>query len=210
MKSAKFASYTGSAPHPGRRSNRSPYFCKPAGYPQLPRTQFRLASNLSPRSLRKSGVLFFCGIHFTLTNCSHHNQEPEPDLWGAAWFGLWYDPGHLVPGLMPPGSSKERCIDRAVPGKGGFSFGYSTLPGNDFESTVVRWHHPSRGWTMRVSNLQERNALSEWTITADDAERRIARAIRTRVGNHLQEMYRHLLSEPLPPKIADLLRRLDR
>ncbi len=63
---------------------------------------------------------------------------------------------------------------------------------------------------MRVSNLQERNALSEWTITADDAERRIARAIRTRVGSHLQEMYSHLLSEPLPPKIADLLRRLDR
>ena len=63
---------------------------------------------------------------------------------------------------------------------------------------------------MRVSNLQERNALSEWTITADDAERRIARAIRTRVGNHLQEMYSRLLSEPLPPRIADLLRRLDR
>jgi hypothetical protein len=61
---------------------------------------------------------------------------------------------------------------------------------------------------MRLSNLQERN--SEWTITADDAERRIARAIRSRVGNHLQEMYRHLLSEPLPPKIVDLLRRLDR
>ena len=63
---------------------------------------------------------------------------------------------------------------------------------------------------MRASNLQERNALSEWTITADDAERRIARAIRTRVGNHLQEMYSRLLSEPLPPRIADLLRRLDR
>jgi len=63
---------------------------------------------------------------------------------------------------------------------------------------------------MRVSNLQERNALSEWTITADDAERRIARAIRTRVGNHLQEMYSRLLSEPLPPRIVDLLRRLDR
>ena len=61
---------------------------------------------------------------------------------------------------------------------------------------------------MRLSNLQERN--SEWTITADDAERRIARAIRTRVGNHLQEMYSRLLSEPLPPRIVDLLRRLDR
>ena len=62
---------------------------------------------------------------------------------------------------------------------------------------------------MRKSNLSERTSFSEWTIRADD-ERRMARAIRTRVGAQLQEMYSHLLVEPLPPKIADLLSRLDR
>ena len=62
---------------------------------------------------------------------------------------------------------------------------------------------------MQKSNLSERTSFSEWTIRADD-ERRMARAIRTRVGAHLQEMYSHLLVEPLPPKIADLLSRLDR
>jgi hypothetical protein len=63
---------------------------------------------------------------------------------------------------------------------------------------------------MRESNLRERNAFSEWTIRADDADRRIARAIRICVGNHLQGMYGEVLREPIPPKLADLLRRLDR
>jgi len=62
---------------------------------------------------------------------------------------------------------------------------------------------------MRESTLREQKAFSEWTITADDAERRIARAIRICVGNG-GETYGDLLNEPIPPKLADLLRRLDR
>ncbi len=62
---------------------------------------------------------------------------------------------------------------------------------------------------MRKPNLAERNAFSEWTISADDADARIARAIRTCVGNHIRETYGELLNEPIPPKLADLLRRLD-
>jgi hypothetical protein len=58
--------------------------------------------------------------------------------------------------------------------------------------------------------LQETKSFSEWTISADDADSRIARAIRICVGNHLRGMYGGLLNEPIPPKIADLLRRLDR
>jgi hypothetical protein len=57
------------------------------------------------------------------------------------------------------------------------------------------------------SNLRESNSFSEWTISADA---RIARAIRICVGNHLRGMYGGLLNEPIPPKIADLLRRLER
>ncbi len=63
---------------------------------------------------------------------------------------------------------------------------------------------------MRESNLEKLKAFSEWSISADDAERRIARAIRICVGNHIREMYGEVLTEPIPPKIADLLRRLDR
>jgi hypothetical protein len=63
---------------------------------------------------------------------------------------------------------------------------------------------------MPESNLRERNALSEWAIRADDADHRIARAIRICVGNHLRGMYGGLLNEPIPPKIAGLLRSLDR
>jgi len=63
---------------------------------------------------------------------------------------------------------------------------------------------------MRETNLRELNAFTEWTISADDAERRVARALRICVGNHIREMYGEVLSEPIPPKIADLLRRLDR
>ena len=63
---------------------------------------------------------------------------------------------------------------------------------------------------MRASNLREAKSFSEWTIRADDADRRIAGAIRICVGNHLREMYGELLNEPIPTKLADLLRRLDR
>ncbi len=54
-----------------------------------------------------------------------------------------------------------------------------------------------------------RDAFSEWTISAGDADARIARAIRICVGNHVREMYSGLLKEPIPPRIVDLLRRLD-
>jgi anti-sigma factor NepR-like protein len=60
------------------------------------------------------------------------------------------------------------------------------------------------------SNLRETKSFSEWTIRADDADARIARAIRICVGNHLRGMYGDLLNQPIPPKLADLLRRLDR
>ena len=60
------------------------------------------------------------------------------------------------------------------------------------------------------SNLRESNPFSEWTISAGDADARIARAIRICVGNYIREMYRDVVKEPVPPKIADLLRRLDR
>src|SRR5262249_45990888 len=63
---------------------------------------------------------------------------------------------------------------------------------------------------MLESNLRKQDAFSEWTITADNAERRVARAIRICVGKHLQKMYGEILKDPVPPKIADLLRRLDR
>ncbi len=60
------------------------------------------------------------------------------------------------------------------------------------------------------SNLRESNPFSEWTITADDADARIARAIRICVGDYVREMYSEVLQEPIPPRIANLLRRLDR
>jgi hypothetical protein len=58
---------------------------------------------------------------------------------------------------------------------------------------------------MLESNLRKRDAFSEWTIRADNAERRVARAIRICVGKHLQEMYGDLLNEPIPPKLGALL-----
>jgi len=60
------------------------------------------------------------------------------------------------------------------------------------------------------SNLRESNPFSEWTITADEADARIARAIRIAVGNYVREMYSEVLKEPIPPRIANLLRHLDR
>lgn len=59
------------------------------------------------------------------------------------------------------------------------------------------------------SSLRGSNAFSEWTISAGDADARIARAIRICVGNHIRELYRDVAKEPIPPKIADLLRRLN-
>jgi len=59
------------------------------------------------------------------------------------------------------------------------------------------------------SKQRESNSFSEWTISADDVDARIARAIRICVGNHVREMYSEILEEPIPPKITRLLRRLD-
>jgi hypothetical protein len=55
-----------------------------------------------------------------------------------------------------------------------------------------------------------RDAFSEWTISSDDVDRRIARAIRISVGHEIREMYSGVLKEEIPSKIAALLRRLDR
>ena len=59
------------------------------------------------------------------------------------------------------------------------------------------------------SKQQESNSFSEWTISADDVDHRIARAIRICVGNHVREMYSEILKEPIPPKITSLLCRFD-
>ena len=48
-----------------------------------------------------------------------------------------------------------------------------------------------------------------WNILIDDAESKVARAIRKCVGRDLRAIYGHVLNEPMPPNIAGLLRRLD-
>jgi hypothetical protein len=53
---------------------------------------------------------------------------------------------------------------------------------------------------------RERNLFSEWTITAGDAEHRLAGALC--VGNELRKIYDDVRDEPLPPKIAELLGRM--
>jgi hypothetical protein len=67
----------------------------------------------------------------------------------------------------------------------------------------------SRRFAVQGLTGRERNLFSKWAIAADDAERRIARAMRICAGNELRKVYCDLRDEPLPPKIADLLRRLD-
>jgi hypothetical protein len=57
-------------------------------------------------------------------------------------------------------------------------------------------------------NLWERN-FYEWTITTDDTERRVARAVRICVGNAVRKLYEDVPNEPIPSKIAHLLHRLD-
>ena len=62
---------------------------------------------------------------------------------------------------------------------------------------------------MWESNLRERTAFYEWTISADDTERRVARALRICVGNEVRKLYGDVPNEPIPSKIADLLHRLE-
>ena len=57
--------------------------------------------------------------------------------------------------------------------------------------------------------LRERNAYYEWTMTGDDTERRVARTLRICVGNEVRKLYGNVPNEPIPSRIADLLRRLD-
>jgi len=62
----------------------------------------------------------------------------------------------------------------------------------------------------RLMEDTPRDTKSYWRILAQDADHRIARATRTSIGSRLREIYSHLVQERLPPKIADLLGRLDR
>jgi hypothetical protein len=63
---------------------------------------------------------------------------------------------------------------------------------------------------MWQSNLRERNAFYEWTITGDDTQRWVARALRICVGNEVRKLYGDVPNDPIPSKIADLLHRLDK
>jgi len=60
-----------------------------------------------------------------------------------------------------------------------------------------------------MSTIAAANAFYEWTITADDTERRGARALRICIGNEVKRLYEGVPNEPMPSKIADLLHRLD-
>ena len=59
-----------------------------------------------------------------------------------------------------------------------------------------------------MSTIAAANAFYEWTITADDTEGRVARALRICVGNEVRKLYGDVPNEPIPSKIADLLHRL--
>ena len=60
-----------------------------------------------------------------------------------------------------------------------------------------------------MSTTAAANAFHGWTITADDTERRVARAVRICIGNEVKRLYEGVPNEPMPSKIADLLHRLD-
>ena len=60
-----------------------------------------------------------------------------------------------------------------------------------------------------MSTTAAANAFHGWTITADDTERRVARALRICIGNEVKRLYEGVPNEPIPSKIADLLHRLD-
>ena len=62
---------------------------------------------------------------------------------------------------------------------------------------------------MQKPTVRKQNNFYEWTITAEDAEHRIGRAMRICVGNEVRKIYGDVLKEPIPPKIADILHRLD-
>jgi hypothetical protein len=68
---------------------------------------------------------------------------------------------------------------------------------------------PDRAEPSRDVPIAAANAFYEWTITADDSEGRVARALRICVGNEVRKLYGDVPNEPIPAKIADLLHRLD-
>ena len=49
----------------------------------------------------------------------------------------------------------------------------------------------------------------QWITGPEDVGERIARAIRKCVGNDLRKTYGDVLDERLPPRLAELIRRLD-
>ncbi len=63
---------------------------------------------------------------------------------------------------------------------------------------------------MRYAAFVQFAGIKSFFCSADDADARIARAIRICVGDYVREMYGEVLKEPIPPRIAKLLRRLDR
>jgi len=59
-----------------------------------------------------------------------------------------------------------------------------------------------------MSTTAAANAFHGWTITVNDTERRVARALRICIGNEVEKLYEDVPNEPMPSKIARLLHRL--
>jgi hypothetical protein len=68
----------------------------------------------------------------------------------------------------------------------------------------------ARTWIELAEPIEEAVWAYEVPRGADDAEPRLARALRICVGNELRQLYGAVINEPLPPKITDQLQRLDR
>ena len=60
-----------------------------------------------------------------------------------------------------------------------------------------------------MSTIDAENAFREWTVTADDNERRVARALMICIGTEVKRLHEDVPNEPMPSKIADLLHCLD-
>ena len=63
---------------------------------------------------------------------------------------------------------------------------------------------------LKISAMQQVKALREsWPTSQEEIDARLARSIRLCVAEHVRELYDGIAEEKLPPRIADLLRRLD-
>ncbi len=118
-------------------------------------------------------------------------------------FALFRIPDPTTSNPPPPSPSYSRLT---------LFVGYATLHGNHFEPFIIGFAGQGIIETGIVpcGNLfcrSESRFLNG--LTAGDAEARIARALRLCVGNHLREIYGEVLKESLPPRIADLMHRLD-